>query len=425
MELFMPHLGASVEKGTIRNWFKGVGDTVRAGEPLFEVETDKTSLEIEAVADGTLTEVRVAEGEEAQVGSVIGIIDAGDGKSAVPPAPVVETQKSPVAVPQPAATPIRNDRPAGTVALEPFNDVRSPERNFGPAQLRNGAKVTPLARRLAAERGVQLDSVAGSGPRGRIGARDILSSATGAGSAVLPVTQAFDSSVFANVPYREIPVDRMRSAIASRMTQAKRDIPHFYISADVNVDRLLACRADLQAAHGTRITINDFLLRALALTLQQMPEANRVWAGDRLLQFDRVDLGVAVAIEGGLVTPVVRDVAGRPLIDLAAETSAMVERARLRKLSPTELEGGVASLSNLGMFGVDTAQAIVNPPQAFIVAVGRARRIATEQPDGSVGFVSAMNISLSGDHRVMDGAIAASLLRIIADSIENPFKILR
>ncbi len=428
MDVFMPHLGASVDKGTILTWYKGVGEKVSTGDILFEVESDKASIEIEAIGDGILAAIHVAQGVEAAVGAVIATI-VGEGEAA-PPAVVEVAPTAPAVGREAAATPLRAPThvAAGQIPLEPFNDVKSPPHNFGPVTLKSGVKVTPLARRLAAESGVHLDAIMGSGPYGKIMARDVRDKACAVTAPAPPSQRAFGEAVtppsVCSEP-RELPLDRMRSTIAQRMTAAKRDTPHFYISTEVEIDRLVALRAEFQKAHDKRITLNDFLIRAIGLGVMRTADVNRIFAGDKLLEFDQVDLGIAVAITGGLVTPVIRDVGRKALLEIADETAGLVERARSRKLRPLELDGGVGTLSNLGMYGVDSAQAIINPPQAFILAAGAARLRPRADETGATTFVNAVTLTMSADHRVLDGANAAALMANIKALIETPVGLLR
>lgn len=421
MDLLMPPLGASVDKGTISNWLKSVGDSVAAGEPLFEVETDKTTLEIEAARDGVLVEIRVGQGEEADSGMTVGILQvAGEEVTERSQEPV--PSKPPVALKQAgSAAPVAGVSQAGPVKMtDPFDP--GPARvNFGLATLPDGRKISPLARRLAVQQAVDVTSLSGSGPNGRIVAADIRN---GAQPPVTPVAPSITNfSAYADVPSREIALDRMRAVIAERLTAAKREVPHFYIATDIEIDRLLKLRADLQEAHDTKITINDFLITAMARAIRRVPAANMIWADDRLLQFDRVDLGVAVAVPGGLITPVIRSADTKSLVTIAREARELAARARDHRLAPGEYSGGVATLSNLGMYGVGRAQAIINPPQSVIAAVGAAERWAKETEDQQVRFVTRIAVSLSVDHRVVDGATASEVLGIMKKSIENPLSL--
>jgi pyruvate dehydrogenase E2 component (dihydrolipoamide acetyltransferase) len=315
--------------------------------------------------------------------------------------------------------------------LDPFREVRTPERNYGPAKLPSGAVATPLARRLAGEAGIDLGRIAPSGAHGRIVARDVETAiATGAGRLARPAEPSPDriKALYESGSYQEIPLDSMRRTIAARLIEAKQTIPHFYLSVDVAMERLNAVREEANAAvlrddAGTptaRLSITDFIVKAMALSLQRVPAANAVWAEDRILRFRRSDVGVAVAIEGGLVTPVIRGAESKSLLDISAEMKDLAARARLRKLKPAEIQGGATAISNLGVHGVREFAAIINPPHATILAVGAAARRPVETSDGAVRFVSQMTVTLSCDHRVVDGALGAELLGAFRHFVEHP-----
>jgi pyruvate dehydrogenase E2 component (dihydrolipoamide acetyltransferase) len=289
--------------------------------------------------------------------------------------------------------------------------------------------VTPLARRLAAEAGIDLSRVKGTGPHGRIVAKDIelapsAHRAVSAGGLTLDQIKA----IYRDAPYEEVPLDSMRRTIASRLVQAKQTIPHFYLTIDVDIGRLLTLReeANSSAPHGNdgtpafKLSVNDFVVKAWAAALQRVPAANAVWADDRILRFKRSDVAVAVAIEGGLITPVIREADSKRLSSISAEMKDLAARARARKLRPNEYQGGSTAVSNLGMFGVREFSAIINPPHATILAVGGARRQPIEKEDGGIAFASLMTVTLSCDHRVVDGALGAQLLAAFRDIVEKP-----
>jgi len=428
----MPQLGETVDKGKVTTWFKKVGDPVKPGENLFEIETDKVSMEIQAIAGGTLSEIRVAAGDEAPVGAVVAVISGAGAASTIqggtgaPPA----APKAPVvAPPTPVATP-QIAKPSKPVELDPYFEVRTPARNFGPAQV-GGRAITPLARRLAAEAGIDVARVKGSGPHGRIVAKDLDGAAPArGGSAGIASALSSDQvrSIYKDTPYEEVPLDGMRKTIATRLVQAKQTIPHFYLSIDVDIGRLLKLReeANASAPHGKdgtaafKLSVNDFIIKAWAAALQRVPAANAVWAEDRILRFKQSDVAVAVAIEGGLITPVIRNADTKRLSEISAEMKDLAGRARDRKLKPNEYQGGSSAISNLGMMGVREFSAIINPPHATILAVGGVRRQATETEDGGVAFASLMTVTLSCDHRVVDGALGAELLAEFKDIVEKP-----
>jgi len=313
--------------------------------------------------------------------------------------------------------------------MDPFHAVRTPERNFGPAKLASCAFVTPLARRLASERAIDLSRISGSGPHGRIVAHDVESAATHAAPAqAAGSSPAQIKALYDGVAYEEVPLDSMRRTIAMRLAEAKQTIPHFYLTADLDAGRLIAMREEANAAApkskdgqpAFKLSLNDFIIKAWAAALQRIPAANAVWAGDRFLRFRSSDIGIAVALEGGLITPVLRNVEMKSLTAISAEMRDLAERARHKKLKPNEYQGGASAISNLGMYGVREFSAIINPPHATILAVGATRRAPIEADDGSVKFISQMTVTLSCDHRVVDGALGAELLAAFKDFIEKP-----
>ena len=315
--------------------------------------------------------------------------------------------------------------------------MRTPERNFGPARLSGGISVTPLARRLASEAGIDLSRLRGSGPHGRIVARDVESAprpSAAPGIAALAEGPSADQvkALFDPAGYEEVPLDGMRKTIAARLQQAKQTIPHFYLTADIVIDRLLAVREEANAAAAKdrdgnpafKLSLNDFVIRALALGLQRVPAANAVWAGDRILRLRHSDIGVAVALEGGLIAPIIRNAETKSLSAISAEMKELAARAREKKLKPADYQGGSSAISNLGMYGVREFSAIINPPQATILAVGAARRQAVETADGGVAFASMLTATLSCDHRVVDGALGAELLAAVKALLEKPVTML-
>jgi pyruvate dehydrogenase E2 component (dihydrolipoyllysine-residue acetyltransferase) len=429
----MPQLGETVVEGKITKWFKAAGDAVKPGDNLFEIETDKTSMEVPSTTSGTLTEIRFGVGEVAKVGAVVAVI-GGTGAAASPASAVSAPPKTPAPPPSPAsaaaAAPMHSTpMPRPAPPMDPFHAVRTPERNFGPAKLASGAFVTPLARRLASERGIDLSRISGSGPHGRIVAHDVESAAPHAAPAqAAGSSPAQIKALYDGVAYEEVPLDSMRRTIATRLVEAKQTIPHFYLTADLDAGRLIAMREEANAAApkdkdgqpAFKLSLNDFIIKAWAAALQRIPAANAVWAGDRFLRFRSSDIGIAVALEGGLITPVLRNVEMKSLTAISAEMRDLAERARHKKLKPNEYQGGASAISNLGMYGVREFSAIINPPHATILAVGATRRAPIEADDGSVKFISQMTVTLSCDHRVVDGALGAELLAAFKDFIEKP-----
>lgn len=421
IEILMPALSPTMEEGTLAKWLVKEGDAVKSGQIIAEIETDKATMEFEAVDEGTIGKLLIAEGTAGvKVNTPIAmLLEDGDAADAKPAAAVVA---APV-----VAAPVAVAAVAASVAAKA-----------------GGARVfaSPLARRIAAEKGLDLTAIKGSGPHGRIVRADVEGAKAAAPVAAVaaarvqaPVAAVAAASgpstetvlkTYADRPFEEIALNGMRKTIAARLTEAKQTVPHFYLRRDIELDALMAFRGQLNAkleARGVKLSVNDFIIKACALALQQVPAANAVWAGDRVLQFKKSDVAVAVAIEGGLFTPVLKDAEAKSLSALSAEMKDLAKRARDRKLAPHEYQGGSFAISNLGMFGVDNFDAIINPPHAAILAVGAgvAKPIVK---DGAVVVGTVMSVTLSVDHRVIDGALGAQLLTAIKDNLENPLAML-
>src|SRR5262245_11733240 len=452
MDVLMPQLGETVAEGKITQWFKSAGDAIKPGDNLFEIETDKVSMEVPSTTAGVLAEIRVPAGEVAPVGAVVAVIADGSAARAPPAAealskPAPSSAAAPASRPPPITAPVAAAQPAAVpIKLDPFFEVRTPQRNYGPARLAGGRSATPLARRLAAEGGIDLAAVSPSGPHGRIVARDVEAAARAApkaaprptGGAAVGVTLAEGPSaedvkaLYRDVPFQEVPLDGMRRIIATRLVQAKQTIPHFYLTADVEIGRLITLREEANAAApkdndgnpAFKLSLNDLIIKAWAAALQRVPAANAVWAQDRILRLQHCDVAVAVAIDGGLITPVIRRVEVKALSAISNEMKDMAARARERRLKPDEYQGGSTTISNLGMYGVREFSAIINPPQATVLAVGAARRQAVETQDGGVAFASVLSVTLSCDHRVVDGALGAELLAAFKRFVEQPVTML-
>jgi pyruvate dehydrogenase E2 component (dihydrolipoamide acetyltransferase) len=444
MDVLMPQLGETVAEGKITQWFKAAGDAVKPGDNLFEIETDKVSMEVPSTAAGVLAEIRVPAGEVAPVGAVVAVIADGAGAAAAVSSPAAAPARaSSSSQPQPAVVSTAPAQsvaaPAGPIKLDPFFEVRTPERNYGPARLASGGSITPLARRLAAEGGIDLAKVSPSGPHGRIVARDVeAATRTAAARPAIAAAPAEALSadtikaIYRDVPFREVPLDGMRKTIATRLVQAKQTIPHFYLTADVEIGRLITMREEANAAapggkDGTpafKLSVNDLIIKAWAAALQRVPAANAVWAQDRILVFEHSDIAVAVALDGGLIAPVIRNAELKSLSAISNEMKELAARARAKKLKPNEYEGGSSTISNLGMYGVREFAAIINPPQATILAVGAARRQAVEKDDGGVAFASVLSVTLSCDHRVVDGALGAELIAAFQKFVARPVTML-
>ncbi|HXN10854.1 MAG TPA: dihydrolipoamide acetyltransferase family protein [Steroidobacteraceae bacterium] len=398
----MPQLGETVTEGTLISWSRAIGDSVQPGDVLCEIETEKTSMEIPATSAGVITEIRVSGGEVVAVGTVLAVIrERTDGAPALPTAVPVAAAAAPT---------------------DPFREVHTPAIHYGPGRLPSGTEITPRARRLAGQDRIDVGQLSGSGPRGRIVGRDVE-----AHSARSPAVGGM-AGVYAHTPHEVVALGSMRRQIAQRLVAATQTIPHFYLSIDVAVDALQGLRTSFNAAApaavggapASRLSLNDFVIKALGTALMHVPEANAIWAEDRLLRFHQADIGVAVAIEGGLITPVLRHVEAKSLVALSMEIRALAQRARARRLLPPEYQGGSISVSNLGMYGVAEFSAIINPPQAAILAVGAASRVAVETAGGGVRFESRMRVTLSCDHRVIDGALGARLLAALREAMEAP-----
>ncbi len=441
MDVLMPQLGETVAEGKIVKWFVKAGDTIKPGDNLFEIETDKTSMEVPATFGGTLTDINFQIGEVAKVGAVVAVI-AGEGGAAAPapaakPVAPAAAQAAPAMSPAAYVPPASPNAPSSTSTrdfaypnMTLDREVRTAERNYGPAKLASGGFITPLARRLASERGIDVSRLSGSGPHGRIVAGDVEKAqpASGGGGMATGASFAQVKALYEGVDHVEVPLDGMRATIAKRLVEAKQTIPHFYLTADIEIGRLMAMREEANKAApkdkdgnaAFKLSLNDFIIKAWAAALQRIPAANAVWAGDRILRFTHSDIGVAVALDGGLITPVIRNAEQKSLTAISAEIRDLAERARAKKLKASEYQGGASAISNLGMYGVREFSAIINPPHATILAVGASRRAPVEAEDGSVKFVSVMTATLSCDHRVVDGALGAELLAAFKDFVETP-----
>ena len=428
INILMPALSPTMEEGTLAKWLVKAGDTVKAGDIMAEIETDKATMEFEAVDEGVIGEILVAAGTEGvKVNAAIATLLA-EGETAATAAPV-PAPPAPAAQPASSAAPAPK-APAAATAAAPDTTPKA-----------EGARIiaSPLARRIAADKGLDLRSITGTGPHGRIVKSDVEAAqpavkgadvpaeapkaAPAAPNAAAPAASA-DAVIrmYEGRAFDEVKLDGMRKIIAARLTEAKQTIPHFYLRRDIRLDALLAFRAQLNAALEARkvkLSVNDFIIKACALALQQVPDANAVWAADRILRMKASDVAVAVAIEGGLFTPVLRDAENKSLSVLSAEMKDLAARARTRKLAPQEYQGGSFAISNLGMFGIDNFDAVINPPHAAILAVGAGvpRPVVV---DGAVTVATVMSVTLSVDHRVIDGALGAQLLQAIKDNLENP-----
>ncbi len=418
-ELTMPALSPTMEKGTLAKWLVAEGDMVRAGDLIAEIETDKATMEFEAAEGGRIAKLLIAEGtDDVAVGSVIALLAGADDMApespmaeSTPPAPPETPAPAPAAAPPPVA-----DIPAAVPA----------RKRTSPA---DRIKVSPLAARIADAKGIDLAALSGSGPNGRIVRADlgIASLLTAPAAPATSVAAAIPviAPPPAGVPVETVKLSSMRKTIARRLTESKASVPHFYLTSRCNLDPLLALRTELNAAlegHGIKLSVNDLLIKALALALQEVPDANVQFGGDVLHRFARVDVSMAVAIDGGLVTPVLRDVGALSLSAIAIQSKALAAKARDGKLTPDDYEGGTVSLSNLGMFGIDEMVPVINPPQALIL--GAAAGI--EQPwkvDGEIRLATIMAATASFDHRAIDGAVGAAFMQSFQMLVENPMRL--
>ena len=435
-EILMPALSPTMEEGTLAKWLVKEGDTVKSGDIMAEIETDKATMEFEAVDEGVIGKLLVAEGTQGvKVNAPIATLLAEGEEAGAAPAPKAETK---------ADAP--KTEPKAEAATAPQTEAPKAEAAKAPAPApasQDGKRVfaSPLARRLAAEKGVDLAAVKGSGPNGRIVKADVDSAqpgaakpATAATAPAAPATAAAPAAMPQGMSYEvvkklladreteEVMLDGMRRTIAARLTEAKQTIPHFYLRRSARIDALLAFRGQLNASlesRGVKLSVNDFIIKACALALQEVPDANAVWAGDRILKLKPSDVGVAVAVDGGLFVPVLKDADKKTLSALSAEMKDLAARAKSKKLAPQEYQGGSFAISNLGMFGIENFDAVINPPHGAILAVGAGIPTPVVE-DGQVVIRTMMSMTLSVDHRVIDGALGAQLLEAIVTHLENP-----
>ena len=449
-EILMPALSPTMEEGTLAKWLVKEGDTVNSGDLLAEIETDKATMEFEAVDEGTIGKILIAEGSEGvKVNTPIAVLleegESADDIDSAAPAPQASDSGS-------DGSDGRSDKAAEKPAPKDSGsgaDSGADSTTAAPAAPRDssGERVfaSPLARRIAADKGIDLTGVKGSGPRGRIVKADLegasapasadsaktdtAAPAAAPASAQMPAGPSADAvaAMYEGREYQEIKLDGMRKTIAARLTEAKQTVPHFYLRRDIRLDPLLKFRGELNAqleSRGVKLSVNDFIIKACALALQAVPAANAVWAGDRVLQLKASDVAVAVAIEGGLFTPVLKDADAKSLSTLSTEMKDLAARARDRKLAPGEYQGGTFAISNLGMFGIDNFDAVINPPHGAILAVGAGVKKPVVGKDGELSVATVMSVTLSVDHRVIDGALGAELLQHIVENLENPMVML-
>ncbi|MBB2960074.1 pyruvate dehydrogenase complex dihydrolipoamide acetyltransferase [Methylobacterium sp. R2-1] len=467
INVLMPALSPTMEKGNLAKWLKKEGDAIKSGDVIAEIETDKATMEVEAVDEGVLARILVAEGTaDVPVNELIALIaeEGEDPGSVQAPKGGAEAKTAPV---EPKATPDQNAAPDGAHAayarVDQAPEGAKPNGTAQPAAQGSGGRVfaSPLARRIAKQEGVDLSAVKGSGPHGRVIQRDVQAAIEGgtakagasakieaqtaaAPSAEKPAPKAPTAGgapaglsleqvkgFYEKGSFEEVPLDGMRKTIAKRLTEAMQVAPHFYLTVDCELDALMKLRETLNSAAGKdkdgkplfKLSVNDFVIKAMGLALTRVPAANAVWAEDRILRFKHAEVGVAVAIDGGLFTPVIRNADQKTLSTISNEMKDFAGRARAKKLKPEEYQGGVTSVSNLGMFGIKHFTAVINPPQSTILAVGAGEKRVVVK-DGAPAVVQAMTATLSCDHRVLDGALGAELIAAFKALIENPMGML-
>ncbi|MGB8578865.1 MAG: pyruvate dehydrogenase complex dihydrolipoamide acetyltransferase [Pseudolabrys sp.] len=439
--ILMPALSPTMEKGNLARWLKKEGDKVKSGDVIAEIETDKATMEYEAIDDGTLAKIVVPEGtQDVAVNSVIAVLASDDedvkaaasgAKSAPQAAPQAATKLASAPVPKPAA-----EKPAPAIVLS------APTASSAPSQPPKGGNrifSSPLARRLAKEANIDLNRVRGSGPHDRVIARDIEQAKSGkglrapagppaGGATIAPAMSDVQiRSLYAEGSYELVPHDGMRRTIAQRLTASVQTIPHFYETMDCDIGRLMVAREEINAEAPKnkdgkstyRLSVNDFVIKALALALQRVPDANVSWTEAGMLKHKHSDIGVAVALPGGLITPIVRNAESKSLSAISNEMRDLAMRARERKLKPHEYQGGTSSVSNLGMYGIKDFTAVINPPQSTILAVGAGEERVVVR-NGKIEAATIMSVTLSCDHRAVDGALGAELIGAFKTLIENP-----
>ena len=424
IEIKMPALSPTMEEGTLAKWLVKEGDTVKSGDLLAEIETDKATMEFEAVDEGVIGKILVAEGtDNVKVGTVIAVI-AGEGEdvSSASAAPAPSPTPAPAPAPTPAASaPTPTPAPAAQPAAASGSRV----------------KASPLARRIAADKGVDLAGVSGSGPNGRIVKADVEGAKPGAAPASAPAAAAaapapaaapaastepktvwFDDSI----PHEEEKLSNIRKTIARRLTESKQTVPHIYLTVDIRLDALLKLRGELNKAleaRGVKLSVNDLLIKALGVALARTPKCNVTYTGEKLIKYSRADVSVAVSTPTGLITPIVKDAANKSVSAIATEMKDLAARAREGKLQPQEYQGGTASLSNMGMYGIKQFEAVINPPQGMIMAIGAGEK----RPyiiDDALGVATVMSATGSFDHRAIDGADGAEMMKVFKELVEAP-----
>jgi pyruvate dehydrogenase E2 component (dihydrolipoamide acetyltransferase) len=413
--IVMSKLSPTMEEGRVLQWVKKEGDTVESGDVVVEVETDKANMEVEAVGSGILKKILVAKHATVPTGTILGVIAQEDED-------ISEILADATAGTEAAAAPASDRAAARVEPAQPESVSSAPAEPLpAPAPPQDGGtiKASPLARRMASDRGIALHQIRGTGPGGRIVKRDVEAAAAGTVAAPAPPEIAID------VPHERVELSQIRKAIARNLTHSLGPIPHFYLTTEIDVGRALELRADLNQSleeRGKKIGVNEILVKTAAQTLLEHPEVNVSFAGDHIRRFSRIDIGLAVAIPDGLITPVLRDVGAKGLMQISDEMRDLIGRGREKKLAPEEYQGATFTISNLGMYGIDEFTAVINPPAATILAVGATQ----EKPvvvDGSIEVRSRMRVTLSCDHRAVDGAMGAEFLATFKSMLENPLRL--
>jgi pyruvate dehydrogenase E2 component (dihydrolipoamide acetyltransferase) len=424
IEIKMPALSPTMEEGTLAKWLVKEGDTVKSGDLLAEIETDKATMEFEAVDEGTVGQILIAEGtDNVKVGTVIATINGDDEaapapKAAAPKAEPAKAEAAPAEAPKPAPV---EAKPVPVAAA--------------PVATGDRVNASPLARRIAAEKSIDLATLSGTGPNGRIVRADVEGATGGAAPAAAPVAAARPTVAPAtapkpvavpDIPHEATKLSNVRKVIARRLTESKQTVPHIYLTVDIRLDALLKLRGDLNKAlesRGVKLSVNDLIIKALATSLLQVPKCNVMFTPDQLISFSRADISVAVSTPSGLITPIIVDAAGKGLATISTEMKDLATRARDNKLKPEEYMGGTASLSNMGMYGIKQFEAVINPPQGMIMAIGAGEK----RPyivDDALGVATVMSATGSFDHRAIDGADGAELMQAFKALVENPLGML-
>jgi pyruvate dehydrogenase E2 component (dihydrolipoamide acetyltransferase) len=430
IQILMPALSPTMEEGNLAKWCVKEGDTVESGDVIAEIETDKATMEVEAVDEGVIGKIVVSEGTQGvKVNELIALLlEEGEDESAL--------EGAETAAPAPSAPAQATDAPAKSEAA-PTPTPAAPVTDKGDRIFSS-----PLARRIAAQEGLDLKAVSGTGPRGRIVKRDIdaaLAAGTGKATPAAPEAKAapkaaasesktisIDDPIFKLLPdYEAVPNSNMRKTIAKRLTESARDIPHFNLQVDVEIDKLMALRKELNSRDGAdyKISVNDFLVKATSLALTRVPDCNVAFTNDAILKFKRVDMAIAVAVEGGLITPIIKDAASKGLATLANEAKDLAARARDGKLAPEEYQGGTFTISNLGMFGIKSFNSIINPPQGGILSVGAGEQRPVVK-DGALAVATVVTLTLAVDHRCIDGSTGAAFIKELKTLIEDPIALM-